>query len=136
MPTHPFLSDDWFDAVHEILTDHATAGHTGPASDVVMNLTVTETPFDQVRELHVGSRDGTPLWGREHDAEADLSITVDYVTAKDVFVSGDGQAALAAFMAGKVTVQGDLTKLMFVVQDDETGPRARGIAETLQAITE
>lgn len=136
MPTHLFLSDDWFDAVHEILLDHATAGDAGAASDVIMNLTVTETPFEEVRELHVGSRGGAPLWGRDHDTAADLSITVDYVTAKGVFVSGDGQAALAAFMAGKVTVQGDLTKLMTLVQDGESGPRAAGIAESLQAITE
>mgnify|MGYP006379875599 CR=1 FL=1 len=136
MATYLFLSDDWFDAVHEILTGQATPGNAGATSNVVMNLTVTETPFEETRELHVGSKDGVPLWGRAHDTQADLSITVDYVTAKLVFVSGDGQAALAAFMAGKVTVQGDLTKLMTLVQDGESGLRAAGIAESLQAITD
>ncbi len=138
MATYPFLSDDWFEAVHEILVSHTEVSSASgtTVTDVVMNLTVTETPFDNPRELHVGSLEGTPLWGREHHTDAHLTITVDYVTAKEVFVSGDAQAALSAFMAGKVTVQGDLTRLMALMQNGDGGPSPGGLAETLQTITE
>ena len=44
--------------------------------------------------------------------DADVTLTTDYGTAKDVFVSGNQQAGMQAFMAGKVKVQGDMTKLM------------------------
>ena len=44
--------------------------------------------------------------------DADVTLTTDYATAKDVFVSGNQQAGMQAFMAGKVKVQGDMTKLM------------------------
>lgn len=138
MGTYPFLSDDWFEAVDEILVSHtAVSSASGTTvTDVVMNLTVTETPFDNPRELHVGSLEGSPLWGREHHSDAHLTITVDYVTAKQVFVSGDAQAALSAFMAGRVKVQGDLTRLMALVQGGDGGTSPGGLAETLQTITE
>ncbi len=129
----PFLSDAWFEAVAGVF-----AAHDVPPSgnEVVMNLVVTDTPFGERRELHLGSRSGEIVWGRETHEEADLTLTVDYVTAKEVFVAGNAQVGMQAFMAGKVTVQGDLTKLMAVVQGEGPGPGGIALAETLQSITE
>ena len=42
----------------------------------------------------------------------DLTVTVDYDTAKAIFVEQNPQAGMQAFMAGKIKVQGDMTKLM------------------------
>ncbi len=129
----PFLSDEWFEAVAGVLA----AEELSPmGNEVVMNLVVTDTPFGERRELHLGSRSGEIVWGRETHEEADLTITVDYVTAKEVFVGGNAQMGMQAFMAGKVTVQGDLTKLMAVVQGE--GPVTGGVAlaHMLQSITE
>jgi hypothetical protein len=50
-------------------------------------------------------------------------------------MSGEPQAAMQAFMEGKVKLQGDLTKLM-AAQVAGTGPGAPGLAEELSAITE
>ena len=41
-------------------------------------------------------------------------MTVDYVTARALLVEGNPQAAMSAFMAGKIRVDGDLAKLMAV----------------------
>ena len=100
-----------------------------------MNLVVTDTPFGEDRQLHIGARDGKADWGTGHANDADLTLTTDYVTARDIFMSGNPQAGMQAFMEGKVKLQGDLTKLM-AAQVAGTGPGAPGLAEELAAVTE
>jgi SCP-2 sterol transfer family len=131
--TYVFLSDEWFVAVREIV--EARVVEIPPGAEVSMNLVVTGTPFGDDRQLHVGAREGRPHWGTGHETEADLTLTTDYETAKSIFMSGDPQAGMQAFMEGKVKLQGDLTKLM-AAQVAGTGPGAPGLAEELSAITE
>ena len=100
-----------------------------------MNLLVTDTPFGEDRQLHIGAKDGRAEWGAGHAADADLTLTTDYVTAREIFISGNPQAGMQAFMEGKVKVQGDLTKLM-AAQVAGTGPGAPGLADALSEITE
>jgi SCP-2 sterol transfer family len=131
--TYVFLSDEWFVAVREVVD--AREVDIPPHAELTMNLVVTETPFGEDRNLHVGARDGKADWGSGHSADADLTLTTDYATARDIFMSGNPQAGMQAFMEGRVKVQGDLTKLM-AAQVAGTGPGAPGLAEALSAITE
>ncbi len=130
---YPFLSDDWFEAVRVIV--EARDVEIPPHAELSMNLVVTETPFGADRQLHVGAHDGKADWGAGHVADADLTLTTDYATAREIFMSGNPQAGMQAFMEGKVKLQGDLTKLM-AAQVAGTGPGAPGLAEELSAITE
>jgi hypothetical protein len=100
-----------------------------------MNLTVTETPFGDERHLHMGAKEGRGHWGIGHVPDADVTLTTDYATAKEVFVSGDPAAGMQAFMAGKVKVQGDMAKLM-AAQAGGAGPGGSALAEAIQGITE
>ena len=77
----------------------------------------------------------TPTGAPATPTDADLTLTTDYVTAREIFMSGNPQAGMQAFMEGKVKVQGDLTKLM-AAQVAGTGPGAPGLADALSAITE
>jgi hypothetical protein len=131
--TYPFLSDEWFVAVRAIVD--ARSVEIPPHAELAMNLVVTETPFGEDRRLHIGARDGKADWGTGHVADADLTLTTDYLTAREIFMSGNPQAGMQAFMDGKVKLQGDLTKLM-AAQVAGTGPGAPGLAEELSAITE
>jgi hypothetical protein len=106
-----------------------------PHAELTMNLVVTDTPCGEDRLLHVGAREGKADWGSGHAADADLTLTTDYATAYEIFMSGNPQAGMQAFMDGRVKVQGDLTKLM-AAQVAGTGPGAPGLAEALSAITE
>jgi hypothetical protein len=133
VPTYPFLSDEWFVAVRAIVD--ARDVEIPPHAELSMNLTVTETPFGEDRQLHVGAADGKADWGAGHLNDPDLTLTTDYATAKDIFMSGNPQAGMQAFMEGRVKLQGDLTKLM-AAQVAGTGPGAPGLAEALSAITE
>jgi SCP-2 sterol transfer family len=106
-----FLSDEWFAAVGGAIAEHGGAAASPPGPNVLMNLVITGSPFGD-REFHMGSKDGTALFGASHLDGADVTLTTDYATARDVFVSGNQAAGMQAFMAGKVKVQGDMTKLM------------------------
>jgi SCP-2 sterol transfer family len=130
--TFLFLSDEWFVAVREIVD--ARDVEIPPHAELAMNLVVTDTPFGEDRELHIGAREGKADWGTGHLTEADLTLTTDYGTAKEIFMSGNPQAGMQAFMDGKVKLQGDLTKLM-AAQVAGTGPGAPDLAEALSAIT-
>ena len=131
--TYPFLSDDWLTAVRAIVD--ARNVEIPPHAELTVNLVVTDTPFGADRLLHMGARDGHADWGPGHDDNADLTLTTDYATAREIFMGGNPQAGMQAFMEGKVKLQGDLTKLM-AAQLAGTGPGAPGLAEELSAITE
>ena len=60
-------------------------------------------------------------------------MSTDIDTAREVFVSGNQQAGMQAFMAGKVRVQGDMTKLMMA---QAGGGGAPDLSQALQDITE
>jgi hypothetical protein len=108
---HVFLSNEWFDAVGKVMEENA--GSTpAPAIETKVNMVVTDTPFESDVEFHMGSEGGKALMGLGHLEGADVTMTTDYATAADVFVSGNPAAGMQAFMAGKVRVQGDMGKLM------------------------
>jgi len=108
--THPFLSDEWLDAIHALLLAHQE--EIPDDADVVLNVEVTETPFGTDRRFHIGARAGDTRFGHDFDPEGDVTMACDYDTATSVFVSGDPSAALSAFVSGKIRIQGDVSKLM------------------------
>jgi putative sterol carrier protein len=127
---HPFLSDAWFDAAQKLIDEHGTGAP--PTTNLVMNLEVSDG--DKTIEFFMGSKDGATLFGKGKNDGADLTLSTDMDTAKAVFVSGDQQAGMQAFMAGKVRVQGDMTKLMMAQGGGQGGNTA--LTEAMQAITE
>ena len=56
-----------------------------------------------------------------------------------MFVDGDQNAAMQAFMGGKVRIEGDMTKLILLgqaLQPYATSELGQKVAEELKAITE
>jgi putative sterol carrier protein len=98
---------------------------------MMMNLVVTGTQWGD-REMHMGSTDGKADMGQGLADGADVTLTTDYATAKQVFISGDPNAGMQAFMQGKVRVQGDMAKLM-ASQQGGGNPK---LQEAIQAATE
>ena len=133
MTKHPFLSDDWFAEVRRL---HDAVGGAAPeGADIRMNLMITGTPSDGDLAMHMSAADGRADWGKDHLDEADVTLTLGYDTARAIFVDGNPQAAIEAFMAGKIIVQGDITKLM-VMQAAGPGAAASELTRALQEITE
>ncbi len=133
MAKYAFLSPEWFVQVRRLHAEHGAV--LPPEADLRMNLRVTDTPFAGDCEFHMAASDGSAEWGEGHLDDPDVTLILGYATARDIFVMGNPQAAIEAFMAGRITISGDITKLM-VAQAAPPGPGAIGLALALQEITE
>ena len=132
---YPFLSQEWMDEARKVRDKYKGKTPAIP-HQVRMNQVITDVPFgDGTLHSHMDTSSGELVMEEGHLDEVDLTVTLDYATAKAIFVEGNPQAGMQAFMEGKVKLQGDLTKLM-AAQVAGTGPGAPGLAEELSAITE
>lgn len=129
-----FLTDEWFDEVAGVLALHGTAAAPDGA-DVIVNVEVTAVPDSGTRTFHMGARENQPIWGQGHHETAEMAVVVDFETARSVLIGGDQQAALSAFLSGKVRLQGDMTRLMFLTQAGGMVGNPEVIA-AIQAITD
>lgn len=139
MAKYKFLSDEWVEAARKI-RDEMGAGDSGLPQSVKMNQIVTEVPFgDGTVRAHMDSSGGEMVMDLGHLEDPELTVTLDYVTAKAILVDGNPQAGMQAFMAGKIKVEGDMTKLMAMQQaptDPEAAAGAAKVAEAIKEITE
>lgn len=134
MTKHAFLSDEWFAIVERLVEVH---GADAPGNiDVVTNVVVTDTPFGAERHLHMSSRAGRGHVGIGHADDADATVTTDYETAREMFTSGDPTAAMQAFLAGKVRIQGDLAKMIAAQAAGNPTASNAALLEAVQGITE
>jgi hypothetical protein len=134
--THPFLSDEWMDEARSI--NEEFRGRTAPVPHAVrMNLVVTGVPFGTGSiDAHVDTSSGEMEIEIAHVPNADITLTVDYATAKAILVDQDTQAAMTAFMGGRIKVDGDLSKIL-VLQGQLGSPDAVALelAGRIRAIT-
>ncbi len=128
--SHPFLSDEWIAAARAIREEFKDQVPAGEPS-VKLNQVITDVPFGEgTLHAHLDTSGGELEMETGHLDDADVAITLDYETAKAVFL--DPQSAIQHFMAGKIKVQGDMTKLLTVVQappESLAGEAQRRIAE-------
>jgi hypothetical protein len=134
---YPFLSDEWFDEARKIRAEYD--GKVPPiAHSVRMNLVVTAVPFgDADVDAHMDTSNGDLVLDTGHLEGPDLTVTVDYDTAKAILIEGNPQAGMQAFMQGKVRVEGDMAKLMALTSSPAgADPNAAELAQRLRDITE
>ena len=130
-----FLSDEWFTDAKKIREEYAGKG-TPPAHAVRMNQVVTDVPFgDGTVNVHMDTSGGELEFDQGHLDNPDLTVTVDYETAKAIIVDGNPQAGMQAFMSGKIKGSGDMTKLM-AMQSGAADPVAAELSQKIAEITE
>lgn len=134
-----FLSPEWMVAAKAI-RDTMDHPDVPPAGLMKMNLIVTDTPFSADVHGHIDTTDGEIVIEDGHIEGPDLTVTVDFATARAIFVNLDFAAAMQAFMGGRINVQGDITKLMSLQGSGQApgaapDPQALAIAEAVRAIT-
>jgi hypothetical protein len=119
MPAYAFLSDEWIAEARSIragITAPSPAG-TPPATPVRMNQVITDVPFGPgTLDAHLDTSSGVLEMETGHLEHPDVTVTLDYDTAKAIFVDGTLEAGMKAFMDGKVRVQGDMAKLIAALQ--------------------
>jgi hypothetical protein len=97
---------------------------------------VTDIPHrSEDLQGHIDSSDGQVIIERGHLDDAELTITVDYATAKAAFVTRDQQAVMQSFFAGKILVEGDVSKLLAVQSGQPDDELAEEMHAELQAFT-
>ncbi len=135
MAKYMFLSEDWVSEAKKI-REEFDGQAPAPAHVVRMNQVITEVPFgDGEVNAHMDTSSGSLEMDLGHLENPDLTVTLDYATAKAIIVDGNPQAGMQAFMQGKIKVQGDMTKLMAMTQGTPD-PVAAQVAERIKDITE
>ena len=135
MATFPFLSDEWVGEAKKIRQEYEGKGAVVP-HQMKMNLNVTDAPFGTGSlDAHLDTSEGAIKLELGHIDPVDLTVTLDYATAKAILVEGNPQAGMQAFMAGRIKVDGDMSKLM-ALQGAAPDPTAAEMAARLRDITE
>lgn len=117
MPSYPFLSDEWIAEARKIRAEVADPQAAAAPTSVRMNQVITDVPFGGGRlDAHLDTSSGTLEMETGHLEDPDVTVTLDYETAKAIFVDGTLEAGMKAFMDGKVRVQGDMAKLISALQ--------------------
>lgn len=137
MAKYAFLSDEWVAEARQIRQELAGTG----AADTPMvrvNLVVNDVPFGPGSlDAHLDTSSGELDVEAGHLMNPNVTLTLEYATAKAILVEGNPQIAIQAFMAGKIKLEGDLAKLM-VLQGLMTNPdpAAVAIARRVREMTE
>jgi hypothetical protein len=125
---HVFLSDDWFDAVEELRDEMPEP--PAAAKDLKINIVVAGGP-DGDREIHMdGGR-----FERGLAEGAPTKLTVPFDVARAMFIDGNQQAGMQAFMSGQIKVEGDMTKLMAMQAGGGPTPEQLAIQAKLKDLT-
>ena len=139
MSQYPFLSDEWLAEARRIRAEFKDRAPEIPVS-VRMNQIIQDVPFgDGTINAHVDTSSGQLEIETGHLESPDLTITIGYETAKAILVDGDAQAAMQAFLGGRIKVDGDITKMIALqsagIERRRADPAALELARRLQAIT-
>jgi putative sterol carrier protein len=133
---HPFLSDAWFVSARAIADKYA-ADIPEPAVKVKMNTLVTAVPFgDGTVNTFVDTSNGQMQVEKGELDNPDVTITLDYDTARKLFVDQDSAAVMQAFMSGRIKVQGAMDKLIAMQATAVPNDSAKAAATELKDLTE
>ena len=104
-----FLSEDWLNAANETLAGDGDYQAATASTDITLQFVVNDTPDGDV-EYSVTMAGGSTAFAGGTLEGADATIRNDYQTAKAIS-SGDLNTQ-AAFISGKLKVEGNLAKIM------------------------
>jgi hypothetical protein len=135
---HEFLSPGWIDAALAIRDEYANHLPEPPGA-VRMNLIVSDAPgHDDAISASIDTADTGLLPRLGHLADPELTVKMDYETARTIFVEQKPEAVAQAFFSGRIAIDGDMTRLFFLQTLQPTDDEKRMAAEVhdrLVAIT-
>lgn len=131
----PFLSDAWIENARALRAEFDDQIPEPPVA-VKMNVIVTDIDHRDDGQLdgHIDTSGGEVIIENGHLDDPELTVTVDYATAKAAFVNRDPQAVMQAFFAGKILVEGDFSRLM-ALQAEQPNEAAIEMYRKLSAMT-
>lgn len=138
MNQYLFLSDEWLAESRKIREEYRDRVPQIPVT-VRMNQIINEVPFGEgIIRAHVDTSSGQLEIDTGHLESPDLTVSLNYETAKAILIDGDPQAAMNAFLGGRIKVDGDITKLIGLqagAAGRSSDPGASELVRRIQAIT-
>ena len=133
-----FLSEEWITAAREIRAKYSHVEASAQIAVAVrINLTIGDVPFGTGSiHAHFDTSDGQIQMELGSLDNPDATVSTDYATARSIFVDQDPAAGMQALMGGKVTVDGDMMKLLALQATIVNAGAAEEIAKEMKAITE
>ncbi|MGH9156373.1 MAG: SCP2 sterol-binding domain-containing protein [Acidimicrobiales bacterium] len=129
---HQFLTPEWLAAVQAIREEYRGRIPAGTLT-VRMNQVVTGVPFGApTMDAHIDTTSGEVEMAPGALEDPEVTVTVDYETARAIFV--DPSSAMAHFMGGRIKVQGDMTRLLALIQANPD-PAAVELQQRLAEVT-
>jgi hypothetical protein len=125
----PFLSDEWFTKVDELIAAAGDLKIPEPMLAAKINITVDRTAGGAA-ELHLDKG----LFVRGHNPAFTTKLTVGEDIARKIFVEGDAPAGVHAFLEGKIVVEGDLAAVVAMQTVEPSEPQKR-LTRQIAAIT-
>ena len=116
---HPFLSDEWFASVDELIASAGDLQIPEAMRTAEVNVTVTSPKGNTL--LHL--KDG--IFKRDHEPSFTTSLTLAEPIARKIFVDGDTAAGVQAYLEGQITVTGDLAKVVAMQTVEPSEPQKR-----------
>lgn len=131
-----FLSPEW-EIAAESLHDSKTAE---APEDITfsMNVTISPTPYGD-KLISVSVDEGIAQVDKAHIDSPDLTVKTDYDTAYRLFLEGEMNIILSAMLEGKLTVGGDVAKLLSMAGNPGAMPSMpflENLADRLKLITQ
>ena len=138
MTSYPFLSAEWVQAAKDLRDEYADRMPDSPVAARV-NVIVTDVPHGDTGTMngHIDTSTGQTIIEQGHLEDPELTVTVDYPTARAAFVTRDQQEVMQAFLSGKILVDGDATKLLALQAGSpaDVDPALIEMYERLDALT-
>ncbi len=138
MTSYAFLSPEWVEAAKSLRAEYADR-LPDPAVEARINVIVTEVPDRQDGKMlgHIDTANGETIIEEGHLDEPELTVTVDYDTARAAFVTRDQQKVMEAFFGGKILVEGDASRLLALQAEPppDVAPLMYEMYERLNAFT-
>ena len=140
MTSYPFLSAEWVEAARALRDEYADKIPEATI-EARVNIVVTDVPHDgdiSTMEGHIDTSSGQTVIEQGHLDDPELTVTVDYATARAAFVTRDQQEVMQAFLGGKILVDGDATKLLALQAGpppSELDPKLEEMYRRLDAVT-
>ncbi len=112
---HEFLSPEWITSVKAVRDEYAPQLPDVGVPPLKVNLLITGAPetvaADGVVHAHADTGGATLALDTGSLADPDLTVTVDYDTAYDLLVLQKPNAAIGAFLSGRIRLAGDIERL-------------------------
>lgn len=124
---HAFLSADWFTALDALVASAGDLKIPPAMMAVELDITVVSPAGETAASL----KDG--VLARGHRG-APTSLRLSEALARKVFVEADTAAGIQAFLAGEMTAEGDLAKLVAMQMEEPSEPQKQ-LAKRIAAMT-